>query len=185
MTLRKGTRILIPLTHWGQVTHRCVSKLATIGLHGAQPLSEPMLKYSKLDTYLGTNLIEIYIISFFLNHFKNVSGKWRPVCLGLNVLIADRVTCLVEFVFSNVLPLYGEALSGMRGLEKTMMTSSNGNFSTLLALFAGNSPVTGEFPSQRPVTQFFFIFSLVCAYTNGWIETPVIWDVIALIMTSL
>ena len=31
-------------------------------------------------------------------------------------------------------------------------------FSTLLAICAGNSPVTGEFPSQRPVTQSFDVF---------------------------
>ena len=31
-------------------------------------------------------------------------------------------------------------------------------FSALLALCAGNSPVTGEFPSQRPVTRSFDIF---------------------------
>ena len=31
-------------------------------------------------------------------------------------------------------------------------------FSALLALCAGNSPVTDEFPSQRPVTQSFDIF---------------------------
>ena len=28
-------------------------------------------------------------------------------------------------------------------------------FSALLALCAGNSPVTGEFPTQKPVTQSF------------------------------
>ena len=28
-------------------------------------------------------------------------------------------------------------------------------FATLLALCEGNSPVTGEFPAQRPVTQSF------------------------------
>ena len=39
-----------------------------------------------------------------------------------------------------------------------MMTSSNGNISTLLAIRAGNSPVTGEFPAQRPVTRSFDIF---------------------------
>ena len=39
-----------------------------------------------------------------------------------------------------------------------MMTSSNGNIFALLALCAGNSPVTGEFPSQRPVTQSFDVF---------------------------
>ena len=31
-------------------------------------------------------------------------------------------------------------------------------FSALLALRAGNSPVTGEFPSQRPVTRSFDVF---------------------------
>ena len=30
-------------------------------------------------------------------------------------------------------------------------------FSTLLAICAGNSPVTGEFPAQRPVTRSFDI----------------------------
>ena len=31
-------------------------------------------------------------------------------------------------------------------------------FSALLALFAENSLVTGEFPAQRPVTQSFDVF---------------------------
>ena len=39
-----------------------------------------------------------------------------------------------------------------------MTTSSNGNIFTLLALCAGNSLVTGEFSSQRPVTQSFGVF---------------------------
>ena len=36
------------------------------------------------------------------------------------------------------------------------MTSSNGN--ALLALCEGNSLLTGEFPSQRPVTRIFDVF---------------------------
>ena len=32
------------------------------------------------------------------------------------------------------------------------------SFSTLLAICAGNSPVTGELPAQRPVTGSFDIF---------------------------
>ena len=40
----------------------------------------------------------------------------------------------------------------------SMMTSSNGKFSALLGLCAWNSPVTGEFPAQRPVTQSFDVF---------------------------
>ena len=31
-------------------------------------------------------------------------------------------------------------------------------FSTLLAICAGNSPVTEEFPTQRPVTRSFDVF---------------------------
>ena len=31
-------------------------------------------------------------------------------------------------------------------------------FSALLAIFAGNSPVNGEFPAQRPVTRSFDVF---------------------------
>ena len=43
-------------------------------------------------------------------------------------------------------------------------------FSALLALCAGNSPITGEFPSQRPLTRS-FDFSLICAWINGWVNS--------------
>ena len=35
-------------------------------------------------------------------------------------------------------------------------------FSALLAICAGNSPVSGEFPAQRPVTRSFDIFFDLC-----------------------
>ena len=41
-------------------------------------------------------------------------------------------------------------------------------FPPLLALCAWNSPVTGEFPTQRPVTQSFDV--LLCAWINGWVN---------------
>ena len=40
-------------------------------------------------------------------------------------------------------------------------------FSALLTFCAGNSPVTGEFPAQRPVTRSFDV-SLICGWTNSW-----------------
>ena len=49
------------------------------------------------------------------------------------------------------------------------MTSSNRKISALLALCVGNSPVTGEFPAQRPVT-WASMFSLVYAWINGWVN---------------
>ena len=39
-----------------------------------------------------------------------------------------------------------------------MMTSSNGIISTLQAICVGNSPVTWQFPAQRPVTRRFDVF---------------------------
>ena len=41
-------------------------------------------------------------------------------------------------------------------------------FSALLALCAGNSPVTDEFSSQRPVTRSFDVF-FDLAWANGWV----------------
>ena len=53
-------------------------------------------------------------------------------------------------------------------------------FSALLAICAGNSPVPGEFPSQRPVGPVnsndkgqwrgALMFSLICAWINGWVN---------------
>ena len=43
-------------------------------------------------------------------------------------------------------------------------------FSALLAICAGNSPVTGEFPTQRPVTRSFYAFFDLCV--DKRFETP-------------
>ena len=61
-----------------------------------------------------------------------------------------------------------------------MMTSSNGIFYTLLAICVGNSPVTGEFPTQWPVMRSFGGFFLyLCLnkrlskqWWRWWFETP-------------
>ena len=52
-------------------------------------------------------------------------------------------------------------------------------FPALLAICAGNSPVTGEFPAQRPVTRSFDIFydlrlnkRLSKQWCGWWFETP-------------
>ena len=67
--------------------------------------------------------------------------------------------------------IYGEdkvdSIVLSRNTALLMMTSSNGNISKLLAFCEGNSPATGEFPSQRPMTRS-LIFSLICAWANGW-----------------
>ena len=55
-------------------------------------------------------------------------------------------------------------------------------FSALLAICAGNSPVPGEFPTQRPVTRSFDVFFDL---RPNKLVRLVIWDAIVPIMTSL
>ena len=62
---------------------------------------------------------------------------------------------------------------------KTWWRHQMETFSVLLALRAGNSPVTGEFPAQRPVTRSFDVFfdlhlnKLLSKQSWGWwFETP-------------
>ena len=50
------------------------------------------------------------------------------------------------------------------------MTSSNGNIFRVTGFCAGNSPVTGEFPSQRPVTRSFEVFFDLRLEQNGWVN---------------
>ena len=47
-------------------------------------------------------------------------------------------------------------------------------YSALLAICAGNSPVTGEFPAQRPVTRSFDVFfdvRLNKRLSKQWLES--------------
>ena len=57
--------------------------------------------------------------------------------------------------------------------------------SALLAFCKGNPPVTGGFPSQKQVTRSFDVWSAPEQTFEQAIGTPMIWDAIALIITSL
>ena len=83
------------ITHWGQETHICVGNLTIIdsdnGLSPGrrQAIIETNVGILLIGT-LGTNFseicIEMYIFSFKKMHLKVSFGKWRPFCLGLNVM---------------------------------------------------------------------------------------------------
>ena len=84
------------LTYWGRVTHICISKLPIIGLDNGLSLGRRqaiiwtnggLLLIGPLGTNFSEILIEIHTLSFKEMHLKMSSGKWRPFCLGLNVLI--------------------------------------------------------------------------------------------------
>ena len=83
------------LTHWGLVTHICVSKLTIIGSdNGLSPGRRQAIIWNNAGLLLiepiGTNFSEITIgiqrFSFNEMHLNMSSAKWRPFCLGLNEL---------------------------------------------------------------------------------------------------
>ena len=84
-----------PLTHWGQVTLICVINLTIIGSdNGLSPGRRQAIIWTNTGIFLigtlGTNFSEISIkilaFSFKEMLLKLSSAKWRPFCLGLNVL---------------------------------------------------------------------------------------------------
>ena len=90
------------LTHWGRVTHICVSKLTIIGSdNGLSPDRRQAIIWTNAGLLLigplGTNfseiLIEILTFSIKKMRLKVSSGKWRPFCLGLNELSSVVVWC--------------------------------------------------------------------------------------------
>ena len=95
---RWGTtsRFYASLTHWGRLMHICISIIGSD--NGLSPCRHQANIWTNagivLIRALGTNvseiLSEIHIFSFMKMHFKMASGKWRPFCLGLNVLNKGR-----------------------------------------------------------------------------------------------
>ena len=84
-------------THWGRATHIYVSKQTIIGSDNSlSPGRRQAIIWTNAELLLigtlGTNfseiLIEIRIFSFKKMGLKVSSAKWRPFCLGLNVLSA-------------------------------------------------------------------------------------------------
>ena len=97
LTLKQSDDLpMTRLTHWGRATHMFVSKLTIIALdNGLSPgrrqaiiwINDGILLIWPLGANFSEILIEIISFSFKKMHLKMSSGKWRPFCLGLNVLM--------------------------------------------------------------------------------------------------
>ena len=94
MNLRAKT----PSTHWGRVTHICVGKQTIIGSdNGLSPgrrqtiiwTNDGLLLIRPLQTNFSEISIKILTFSFTKIRLEVSSPKWRPFCLGLNVLKAE------------------------------------------------------------------------------------------------
>ena len=108
--------------------------------------------------------------------FDDVIISW---CLLYGQGLTKHHSCRVIEKLICMTWLHTHAVASMVVQWKSMMTSSNGNISALLAICAGNSPVPGEFPAQRPVTRIFDVFfdlrlnkRLSKPSWGWWFETP-------------
>ena len=99
-----------PLTHWGQVTHICISKLTIIGSNnGLSPgwhqaiilTNVGILLIGPLGTNLSKIFIKIHTFSFKKCIWKCLLEKGQPFCLSLNVLNS----CLPLPIYENLNPM--------------------------------------------------------------------------------
>ena len=88
------------LTHWGRVMHICVSNLTFIGSDNSLSpgrrqaiiwTNAGILSIGPLATKFSEILAEIITFSFKKMYLKVSSAKWRPLCLGLNVLKCNGI----------------------------------------------------------------------------------------------
>ena len=94
---RHDMEMFSALTHWGRVTHICISKITIIGSdNGLSPgrrqaiiwTNAGILLIGPLGIKFSEILIEINTFSFKKMHLKLSSAKRRPFCLCLNELMA-------------------------------------------------------------------------------------------------
>ena len=112
-------------------------------------------------------------------HFSVSSEKWRPFCRG-----EDELTNVFFFSCRNGMTRRPWLTSKIHVSQQrrgfiTWWRHQMETFSALMALCERNSPVTGEFPSQRLVTRSFDVFFDLCMDKRlstqswgWWFETP-------------
>ena len=100
--------------------------------------------------------LHIFAASHWLSAYPDLS-------LHCTISIGDNAWHKSEIVFHEG-QLAGRTRAGSEAWWRHQMEM----FSMLLALCAGNSPVSGKFPSQRPVTRSFNVFFDLCM--NKWLS---------------
>ena len=172
-------------------------------LFGAKPLPEPMLAYCQLDSQeqISVKLESEFYDFHSMSPLKLSSAHMAPILSRGRWVKGDGVAVIALYESSTECcrglcasrPSIAEADGGCSMTRMGLggpslyedgrtniyiMTSSNRNISALLAICAGNSPVSGEFSAQRPVTRSFAIFFDLCLNKrlrkqswDGWFET--------------
>ena len=123
-------------------------------------------------------ICEVRIVPFLKSH--NASDEYPTLyhfCTRVHITVTKR--CIVGYEIGALRDLYNRYIVYTGGfMLLLMMTSSNETFSALLAICAGNSPVPGESPAQRPVARSFDVYfdlrlnkRLIKQSWGWWFET--------------
>ena len=135
-------------------------------------------------------ILDNFTFSWFSKAWLTITEIW-PVHLwwGISPSVHIHFICIKKLMPASILSSTRYLMWSVRFLVLVtsvtrvlyyMMTSSNRKqISALLAICAGNSPVTGEFPAQRPVMRNFDVFfdlrlnkRLSKQWWGWWFETP-------------
>ena len=150
----------------------------------AKPSSEPVLDWTP-----GNNEISIKIQTFLFKKI-HLEMSWKKAAIlsrpqwvqlfhmmrQLGSWIRPEMTWTHGMQWRNV--LMWPSFKKINTLQTVWWHHQMDTFSTLLALWAGNSPVTGEFPAQIPVNRGFDVFidlrvkQLSKQSWRWWFETP-------------
>ena len=104
---------------------------------------------------------QIYVFAFcIITSHANRSGGWNPSWWTRASLFCIIYTMAVDALAKQY---YWTCFPG------TWWRHQMKTFSALLALFAGNSLVTGIYP-HKGQSRGALTFSLICAWINGWIN---------------
>ena len=123
-----------------------------------------------------THMLQDYSTGHRGHHMMPVNQQWR---IWVHLLPESNTNWWR--MHGTVLVSYGWRMGhvAVMSLSRTWWRHQMETFSALLAISAGNSPVPGEFPAQRPVTRSFDIFfnlhlnrPLSKQSWGWWFETP-------------
>ena len=163
------------------MTHICVNNLTIIGSgNGLSPGRRQTIIWTNAEILLigplGTNfieiLIEIHTFSFKKIHFKMASWKWRPFCLGLNVLRVYHWTSKLQYIpslycYKRVPISHNHEVCQMATIHDDVIKWKHFPRYWPFEWGIHRSPVNSPHKGQW---RWALMFSLICTWMNGWVN---------------
>ena len=148
---------------------------------GDKPLPEPIwwLAYWRIYTLLGLNKLSTRVSAAGM-----LTNNYMSICLRKFQVDIGVLTCPIALKSDRRRWLYALLLNEYRpraSINKAVRHRDSWSLDTwwrhqmealsaLLAICAGNSPVTGEFPTHEGRWRGALMFFLICAWINSWVN---------------